>query len=262
MGTKFCTPRSPKSAATAAAEQRGEESESDPDLFFSNSKLSTFIDILRSLAGLVLLGGILSYFITSSSFSWGWRPAWTRTGPLKTMLFGPISLTPVELSLYNGTDPALPIYVAVNGSIYDVSASPRLYGPGGSYSFFAGRDAARAFVTGCFQEDLNADLRGVEEMFVPVDDERSEASGEATGKTKTMTPAQKKIQREREYRTARTKVRDAIQHWQRFFENNDKYWKIGNVLRDPNWLEHEPVKPLCEAAQRARPKRGTEKAGG
>ena len=84
---------------------------------------------------------------------------------------GPISLTPAELSLYNGTDVSLPIYLAINGTIYDVSASPSFYGPGGGYHFFAGNDGTRAFVTGCFSEDVTPDLRGVEEMFLPVDDD-------------------------------------------------------------------------------------------
>ena len=83
---------------------------------------------------------------------------------------GPYDLTDAQLSIYNGTDPTLPILVAVNGTIYDVSASPHFYGPGGSYSFFAGRDATRSFVTGCFDTDLNGDLRGVEEMFMPVEE--------------------------------------------------------------------------------------------
>ena len=56
-----------------------------------------------------------------------------------------------------------------------------MYGPGGSYSFFAGRDATRAFVTGCFDTDLNGDLRGVEQMFMPVDDEMVAATGEWMG---------------------------------------------------------------------------------
>lgn len=64
----------------------------------------------------------------------------------------------------------MPIYVAVNGSVYDVSASPELYGPGGSYSFFSGKDGARAYITGCFQTHLTHDLRGIpEEDLVELD---------------------------------------------------------------------------------------------
>jgi len=46
--------------------------------------------------------------------------------------------------------------------VYDVSANRRVYGPGGGYGFFAGKDAARAFVTGCFKTDLTHDIRGLD----------------------------------------------------------------------------------------------------
>jgi hypothetical protein len=49
-----------------------------------------------------------------------------------------------------------------SGDVYDVSANRRTYGPGGGYGFFAGKDAARAFVTGCFKDDLTHDIRGLD----------------------------------------------------------------------------------------------------
>jgi hypothetical protein len=49
-----------------------------------------------------------------------------------------------------------------SGEVFDVSANRRIYGPGGGYGFFAGKDAARAFVTGCFKEDLTHDIRGLD----------------------------------------------------------------------------------------------------
>lgn len=49
-----------------------------------------------------------------------------------------------------------------SGDVYDVSANRRVYGPGGGYGFFAGKDAARAFVTGCFKDDLTHDVRGLD----------------------------------------------------------------------------------------------------
>jgi len=77
------------------------------------------------------------------------------------------------LAQYDGSDPNKPIYLAIeylyfakclinSGDVYDVSANRRIYGPGGGYGFFAGRDAARAFVTGCFKEDLTHDIRGLD----------------------------------------------------------------------------------------------------
>ena len=36
-----------------------------------------------------------------------------------------------------------------------------MYGPAGSYNFFAGRDASRAYTTGNFTDDLTDDLSGL-----------------------------------------------------------------------------------------------------
>lgn len=74
----------------------------------------------------------------------------------------PVNLTEAELATYDGRS-GRPIYLAVNGSVYDVSASTEMYGPGGSYSFFSGKDGARVYITGCFSTDLTHDLRGVPE---------------------------------------------------------------------------------------------------
>ncbi|CAG0901387.1 unnamed protein product [Darwinula stevensoni] len=62
-----------------------------------------------------------------------------------------IVLTPEELALHDGRDER-PIYLALLGRIYDVSAGRKHYGPGGSYAFFTGRDGSRAFVTGDFTD--------------------------------------------------------------------------------------------------------------
>jgi cytochrome b involved in lipid metabolism len=51
------------------------------------------------------------------------------------------------------------ILLAVLGSVFDVTAGRRHYGPGNPYNVFAGRDASRAFVTGKFSQDLNDDLK-------------------------------------------------------------------------------------------------------
>lgn len=109
-----------------------------------------------------------------------------------------IHLNQHQLSMYDGRNPNQPIYLSISSKLYDVSSSERIYGPGGSYSmlsvfvfalkalfgfirlfvmffrFFslscrAGRDASRAFITGCFQEHhLTHDLRGIEPSQLPV----------------------------------------------------------------------------------------------
>ncbi|CEO59483.1 hypothetical protein PMG11_04158 [Penicillium brasilianum] len=206
----------------------------------------SLLDIIRIIATLILASCGLSYYITNSeSLLWGYRPWFTRWPVVKTYLTGPVNLTPAELSLYNGSDPSLPIYLVVNGSIFDVSANPAIYGPGGSYNFFTGRDATRAFVTGCFKEDLTPDLIGAEELFVPVEDVEDEG----------ITRAQKKIRREREVRLARTAVEKTVDRWEGFFRNHKKYFQVGRVLDDGVVDLEKGKRVLCESAQKQRPKR-------
>lgn len=54
------------------------------------------------------------------------------------------------------------------GRVYDVTSGRLIYGPRGSYHFFAGRDASRAFVTGCFETHLTHDLRGLSAFDIEV----------------------------------------------------------------------------------------------
>jgi len=44
------------------------------------------LDILRLLAGLLLLSSALSYFVTRESLFWNYRPTLTRPGALKARL--------------------------------------------------------------------------------------------------------------------------------------------------------------------------------
>lgn len=141
------------------------------------------------------------------------------------------------------------------------------YGPGGSYHFFAGRDAARAFVTGCFDEDLTPDLRGVEEMYVPVDPEESLQDGPAEiekdgelrrkGVEKGVQKAELKMRREKEYRQARKRVDETIDGWASTFtgETGKAYFWVGTIKREEGWLAKLARRELCEAAKKSRPKR-------
>ncbi|KAL1620538.1 hypothetical protein SLS56_009611 [Neofusicoccum ribis] len=93
------------------------------------------------------------------------------------------TFTPTALAAHSGTDPALPLLLAINGTVHDVSAGRPFYGPGGPYAHFSGRDATRAWVTECFTDGLTAeersddafasaqlvaDARGLEKMFAPL----------------------------------------------------------------------------------------------
>lgn len=177
-----------------------------------------------------------------------------------------ITLTDAELALYNGEDPTKPIYVAVNGSVFDVSANPQVYGPLGGYHFFAGRDAARAFVSGCFQQDLTYDLRGLEEQFI-TGDERAEDDKEyreiqeleaADVKAPERLEDQESLRnhgrlkylkrrRERRRAEARKKVEQTVDHWDSFFRDHDRYFYVGKVEHES--LEGKPIPPLCDTSK-------------
>ncbi|KAL4934538.1 putative heme/steroid binding domain protein [Aspergillus undulatus] len=208
------------------------------------------LDIFRVLLTLVVVSCGLSYYLTdAASLTWGYTPWFTNLPELVRYVKGPINLTPTELSAYDGTNPELPIYVAINGTIFDVSANPRMYGPGGGYHFFAGRDATRAFITGCFAEDLTDDITGVEEMFIPID-EPEDLEGLSSG--------EKKIRREQDVRNARKRVEKSIAHWVGFFGNHKKYFEVGRVVKGPGDGKTGEKRELCEAARKQRPKRKAE----
>ncbi|VDK88639.1 unnamed protein product [Litomosoides sigmodontis] len=73
--------------------------------------------------------------------------------------------TKEQLSFFDGTRPSKGTYLAILGRIYDVQKGAKHYGPGGSYHFFAGRDATRAFVSGDFTEKgLVDDVKGLSDQ--------------------------------------------------------------------------------------------------
>nr|XP_031858054.1 uncharacterized protein CI109_006496 [Kwoniella shandongensis]KAA5525126.1 hypothetical protein CI109_006496 [Kwoniella shandongensis] len=52
-------------------------------------------------------------------------------------------ITPSQLSQFDGSDPSKPIYVAIKGRVFDVTAKPEMYGKGRGYNIFAGKDASK-----------------------------------------------------------------------------------------------------------------------
>ena len=165
---------------------------------------------------------------------------------------GQIELSDAELLQYDGSDPSKPIYLALNGTIYDVSASPQTYGPGGSYHFFAGHDAARAFLTGCFAEDAVPDLRGVERMFIPVDPEtKPDATADVIEKAKyrkALTKGELKNRNAQEIRQAKAKMVQGLESWHTLFrgDKGKPYFKAGVVKRPIDWEKSLPERPLCD----------------
>ncbi|KAJ2515047.1 Dihydrodipicolinate synthase [Coemansia sp. RSA 1939] len=68
------------------------------------------------------------------------------------------TFTPHQLAECNGKDEDTPLYVGVNGIVYDVSQSRGFYGPGGPYANFAGRDASRGLAIACFDASVLTSL--------------------------------------------------------------------------------------------------------
>ncbi|CAE7169263.1 unnamed protein product [Rhizoctonia solani] len=72
--------------------------------------------------------------------------------------------TLAELSAYDGLDSSKPVYVAIKGTVFDVTAKRDVYGPGGSYSVFAGKDGSRGLgLSSLKPEDAVPDWSTLEE---------------------------------------------------------------------------------------------------
>ena len=94
---------------------------------------STFVRIGLGVFILMLLAGA-AFFIREtdkkvSSFSS------TASSTLPVITLG-------ELARHDGTDPSLPIYIGLDGSVYDVTLGKSFYATGGSYHDLAGKDSS------------------------------------------------------------------------------------------------------------------------
>ncbi|KAL3900790.1 MAG: hypothetical protein SGCHY_001099 [Lobulomycetales sp.] len=112
--------------------------------------------VLSFLIALIVITLATSYLVTDTLTFGRKVPNWRKYIPRAEKTF-----TVSELAEYDGTDPSKPIYLSLRGKVYDVTAGKDYYGPKGGYSFFAGRDATRSFITGCFKTHLTHDLRGL-----------------------------------------------------------------------------------------------------
>lgn len=89
-------------------------------------------------------------------------------------------------------------------------------------------------------------MRGVEEMFLPLDDPETD---------RHFSAEQLREMRARERADAKKKAHDALKHWVDFFAKSPKYKKVGYVKMEPDWKKTTPRPTLCDNAQKGRLKR-------
>lgn len=103
------------------------------------------------------------------------------------------TMTAEQLAEMDGRTEDTPIYLAISGNIYDVSAARKMYGPGGSYHGFVGRDSTRAYANGCLEEKC------------------------MTSSTEGLTENEMK----------------QVTRWLELYHNHDKYKYVGRLVADP-----------------------------
>ncbi|THH07147.1 hypothetical protein EW145_g3589 [Phellinidium pouzarii] len=73
------------------------------------------------------------------------------------------------LKAFDGSDPAKPIYVSIKGTVFDVSKKEDLYGRGGSYNIFAGKDGSKGLgMSSLKEEDAVPDYSDLSESDMKV----------------------------------------------------------------------------------------------
>ncbi|CAL1706118.1 unnamed protein product [Somion occarium] len=92
------------------------------------------------------------------------QPARTDLAPPKDDPF-----TLEQLREFDGSSTDKPIYVAIKGTVFDVSHKRETYGPGASYNLFAGKDASKALgMSSLKEEDATPDYSTLPEAEMKV----------------------------------------------------------------------------------------------
>eukprot|EP00092_Neocalanus_flemingeri_P000724 GFUD01000768.1.p1 GENE.GFUD01000768.1~~GFUD01000768.1.p1 ORF type:complete len:343 (-),score=140.41 GFUD01000768.1:115-1143(-) len=179
-------------------------------------------------------------------------------------------LSTARLAKFDGSEGSPGLYLAMLGVVYDVSKGKEYYGPGGGYSFFAGKDASRAFVSGQFDEEglvsdvsglTSADYMGLEEWasFYEKDYVRVglvegafyESNGEVTQHWKDLQGWMEEARVERDKQDVEKQMFPPCNvEWTQ--AEGSRYWctkKSGGVARDwvgvPRQLYYPARQPRC-----------------
>lgn len=95
----------------------------------------------------IIAAFIVLLTVFSADFIYGFTSAQKTTPSVKGVSL-PVeketakNLTAVELKKYDGSNPDLPIYIAIDGKIYDVTEGKEYYKTGAQYHYLAGKDSS------------------------------------------------------------------------------------------------------------------------
>lgn len=149
-----------KNRKNSKPDDRKEQDKLKPVPHANDYSSVSLLDVVRMLVGIILLNVCVSWWFTGT-VTYKYKGKLIQPHFWRYKLMGtPVLLTDSEMASYDGSDPSKPIYIAINGTVWDVSSNPRTYGPGGSYSVFSGKDCARAFATNCLNH-LTHDIRDI-----------------------------------------------------------------------------------------------------
>lgn len=155
------------------------------------------LDLLRILGGLIIFNAFLSWWFTSTG-TWGYDGRnidphfWLSVAGVA--IYGTPHFTMAQLREYNGHTKSR-VYVAINGTVFDVTRKRHLYTGSGSYRRLAGNDCSRVLVTGCLgkADEYTHDLRGLDPL----------------------------------------EIEENLGSWLRYYSKHRDYWKVATVEWDP-----------------------------
>lgn len=124
-----------------------------------NTTGTLYINYIALPIVIVIISVAVLFFSNQKAIEQAPKPSSSKKGVL---------MSATELARHDGSDPNIPVYIAILGRVYDVDKGRRHYGKGSGYNVFAGRDSTPSFVTGMFsREKATDDVSGLspEEMI-------------------------------------------------------------------------------------------------
>ncbi|SCU97812.1 LAFA_0G13432g1_1 [Lachancea sp. 'fantastica'] len=131
----------------------------------------TYGDVLRIIGGILLLGLLTGRLITGS-VTWNlWRGSISPANLTEPSVYWtgqdlPRAFSMDQLQEFNGSRADLPLLLAIQGQVFDVSRKSGMYGPRGPYNRLVGTDCSKAFSYGMwsmqgFRKPCSDDLSGL-----------------------------------------------------------------------------------------------------